>query len=82
MSMRKSGLFSTPFGMNSQQHFLAVLNDIAILFPVFLLIFTWRGFCQALAAKYMGDKTAEDIHRLISSSKLRYIHKCGHFPQA
>ena len=28
----------------------------------------------------MGDKTAEDIHHLISSSTLRYIHKCGHFP--
>jgi proline iminopeptidase len=28
----------------------------------------------------IGDKTAEDIHHLISSSKLRYIHKCGHFP--
>ena len=28
----------------------------------------------------IGDKTAEDIHHLISSSKLRYIRKCGHFP--
>ena len=28
----------------------------------------------------MGDKTAEDIHALIASSTLHYLHKCGHFP--
>jgi proline iminopeptidase len=28
----------------------------------------------------IGDKTAEDIHRLIRSSTLRYISRCGHFP--
>lgn len=42
-----------------QQQFLSVLNDIAILFPVFLIIFTWRGFIQALVAKAMGDDTAK-----------------------
>ncbi len=28
----------------------------------------------------IGDKTAEDIHRLIRSSELRYLSRCGHFP--
>jgi proline iminopeptidase len=28
----------------------------------------------------IGDKTAEDIHALIGTSTLRYIHRCGHFP--
>ena len=28
----------------------------------------------------MGDKTAEDIHALITSSSLVYLQKCGHFP--
>lgn len=38
---------------------LALLNQIAILFPVFLVVFTFKGFVQALAAKLMGDRTAE-----------------------
>jgi proline iminopeptidase len=28
----------------------------------------------------IGDKTAEDIHAVISSSTLVYINQCGHFP--
>jgi proline iminopeptidase len=28
----------------------------------------------------IGDKTAEDIHAVISSSTLGYINQCGHFP--
>jgi proline iminopeptidase len=28
----------------------------------------------------IGDKTAEDIHRLIKGSVLKYFDKCGHFP--
>ena len=28
----------------------------------------------------IGDKTAGDIHALIKSSTLVYLHKCGHFP--
>lgn len=38
---------------------LAILNEIAILFPVFLIIFSFRGFTQALIAKLMGDRTAQ-----------------------
>ena len=39
---------------------LMLFNDIAILFPVFLLVFTFKGFFQALAAKLMGDDTAQE----------------------
>lgn len=42
-----------------QQQLFSVLNNIAIIFPVFLIIFTWRGFFQALIAKLMGDDTAQ-----------------------
>ena len=28
----------------------------------------------------VGDKTAEDIHKAITSSELKYINQCGHFP--
>ncbi len=28
----------------------------------------------------VGDKTAEDIHSAITSSVLKYINQCGHFP--
>lgn len=38
----------------------ALLNEIAILFPVFLLVFSFKGFIQALAAKSMGDRTAQE----------------------
>lgn len=39
---------------------LALFNDIAILFPVFLLVFTFKGFFQALSAKLVGDDTAQE----------------------
>ena len=42
-----------------QQHIFSIINNIAILFPVLLIIFTWRGFVQALVAKTMGDDTAQ-----------------------
>ena len=39
---------------------LELLNDLAILFPAFLLVFTCRGFFKALMAKIMGDDTAQE----------------------
>src|SRR3990172_200424 len=51
---------SHSFGMFNQQHILVVLRDVAIIFPVFLIIFTWRGFIQACVAKIAGDKTAQE----------------------
>lgn len=40
------------------QELMALLNEVAVLFPVFLLIFTFRGYLKALAAWSMGDTTA------------------------
>jgi Zn-dependent protease len=40
-------------------HILTLISDIAVLFPVFLLVFTFRGFFQALIAKCFGDDTAQ-----------------------
>ncbi len=40
--------------------FFAMLNKLAIFFPVFLLVFTWRGFVKAFVAKLMGDDTAQE----------------------
>ncbi len=39
-------------------HMLEILNQLAILFPAFLVVFTGRGFFKALAAKLVGDDTA------------------------
>ena len=37
---------------------MVFLSELAILFPAFLLVFTFRGFFKALIAKLMGDDTA------------------------
>lgn len=39
-------------------HMMAMLRDIAILFPAFLLVFSFRGFMKAFVARWMGDETA------------------------
>lgn len=41
------------------QKIISLLSEIALLLPVILIVFTFTGFIQALAAKLMGDKTAE-----------------------
>lgn len=52
--------FSSLFTELGKQHqILAILNDVAVLLPVFLVIFTWRGFVKAALAKMMGDNTAQ-----------------------
>ena len=38
---------------------LSLIRDIAILFPTFLIVFTFRGFFKALVAKMCGDNTAQ-----------------------
>ncbi len=59
MDLMSFGSFaSSHFG--SQGRVLAALSEVAILLPVFLLLFTWRGFTQALFAKWMGDTTPEE----------------------
>jgi Zn-dependent protease len=52
--------FFSSFSVHSQQALLAAINEAAIFLPVLVILFTWRGFCQALIAKWMGDSTPED----------------------
>ena len=42
--------------MNNE--FFKMINEIAIVFPVFVLVLTFRGFFRALVARLMGDRTA------------------------
>ena len=43
-------------------HVLQLLKEIAVLFPVFLLVFTFRGFMQACVANLMGISAREAGH--------------------
>lgn len=38
---------------------MLLVRDVAILFPAFITVFTFRGFSRAIMAKWMGDDTAE-----------------------
>jgi len=60
MSFSNFDFKTAPLGWGKTQHLLSVMNDIAILLPVFLIVFTWRGFIQAAMARLMGDRTAKD----------------------
>jgi Zn-dependent protease len=60
MNVQQSWLTKTNVELSHGQQFLSVLNLFATLFPAFLLLFTWRGFVQALVARLMGDKTAQE----------------------
>jgi len=39
---------------------LQLINQLALFFPIFLIVFTFRGFFRTLIAKLMGDNTAYD----------------------
>lgn len=39
------------------ERFAMSLRDVAILFPSFMFVLTFRGFFRALVAKWMGDET-------------------------
>lgn len=41
-----------------QTHMMSLIRDVAILFPAFLAVFTFRGFARAVVARWMGDDTA------------------------
>jgi Zn-dependent protease len=60
MNIQESWLTKTSVELSRGQQFLSVLSLFATLFPVFLLLFTWRGFIQALVARLMGDRTAQE----------------------
>ena len=46
--------------MTSSQNILALIHEVAILFPVFLLLFSFRGFFMAATATLLGDKTSQE----------------------
>lgn len=43
--------------MTATQNILALIHELAILFPVFLSLFTLRGFLLAFTANFFGDTT-------------------------
>src|SRR4051812_19446859 len=42
-------------------HFLQLVRDVAILFPAFLIVFSFRGFFKSWVAKIQGDETPADM---------------------
>ncbi len=59
--MDANTMFSfSPGSLSAQSQLLAALSEVVILLPVFLILFTWRGFIQALFAKLVGDTTGEE----------------------
>ena len=67
---------ATSSSLGSQSQVLAALSEVVILLPVFLLLFTWRGFIQALFAKLMGDTTAEE-DGFLSINPLAHVDLVG-----
>ncbi|MCB9493089.1 MAG: site-2 protease family protein [Epsilonproteobacteria bacterium] len=62
--------------MMYNQQLLALTKDIAIAFPAFLLVFSFRGFFQALIAKVMGDDTAQE-YGFLTLNPLAHIDLMG-----
>ncbi|KKP24386.1 MAG: hypothetical protein SZ59_C0002G0232 [candidate division TM6 bacterium GW2011_GWF2_28_16] len=60
--------------LNNQM--LELLNVLAILFPTFMVIFTFRGFFKALVARLMGDDTAYELG-FMSLNPLVHINLTG-----
>lgn len=46
--------------MVASQNILALIHEVAILFPVFLCLFTLRGFFLAVIANFFGDTSMRD----------------------
>jgi len=53
-----------------------LLRDIAILFPVLLIVFTFRGFFRALVARWQGDNTAYQ-HGYLTLNPLAHVDISG-----
>lgn len=62
--------------MLNQSYAFAILNDIFILFFVFIILFTFKGFVQALVAKIMHDDTGQQ-HGFLSLNPLAHINIFG-----
>lgn len=54
------------------------IKQIAVLFPTFILIFTTRGFVQALAAHCVGDDTPQE-NGFLTLNPLAHIDILGTF---
>ncbi len=61
--------------MNST-YMYAFIKQVAVLFPTFILLFTVRGFFQALAAHCVGDDTPEE-NGFLSLNPLAHIDIVG-----
>lgn len=59
-----------------QNNTLALVGDIFILFFVFITLFSFKGFMQALLAKLMGDNTGKD-EGFLSLNPLAHIDIFG-----
>lgn len=46
--------------MTASQNILTLIHEVAIFFPVFLLLFSFRGFFLAGVAKLLGDSSASE----------------------
>ena len=53
-----------------------LLSQIAIVFPAFLAVFTFRGFFRAFVAKWMGDDTAYQ-EGFVSLNPLAHVDVAG-----
>lgn len=47
------------FCMTASQNILTLIHEVAILYPIFLLLYSFRGFCIATIAAHLGDKSAQ-----------------------
>lgn len=57
---------------------LKTLSEIALLFPAFIIIFTFKGFFKSLVAKFVGDDTAEQ-NGFLTLNPLVHIDLSGVF---
>lgn len=62
----------------TQSPLFSLINEIVILFPCLLLIFTFNGFFKTLTAKTMGDTTAYNLG-FLTFNPLAHIDLLGLF---
>jgi|SaaInlLV_10m_DNA_2_1039722.scaffolds.fasta_scaffold00190_26 Zn-dependent protease len=59
-----------------QDSVIKVLNEIAVLFPAFISVFTFHGFAKAFFAKLMGDNTPQE-DGFLSLNPLAHVDMFG-----
>lgn len=58
------------------EQIIYLIRNLAILFPAFLMVFTFRGFSRAIVAKWMGDETAYQ-EGFVSLNPLAHVNIAG-----